>query len=471
MINQNRRNFLKTSAVGAAGLVAASSGVDKVFANTTAVGFVKGAEINPNISNFRVVYITDPAMLDGGTNANYGNLNSGSGKAKIDIIKKNMDKMACALANKVDPTDAWKTIFQKPDAKEWKDVTVAIKVNMLGDFQPLKPTLSAFCDALNVVGINLANITVYDATKDACNGAYGGFKNPVKTSNGENNRWPSSMGYQADGIVKNKDILISFVTNKNHKDWGWYTLNMKNHTGTINKNWNSGNLCPPDDLTLVKINQCDAIMGNPGPGVPHKQQLVFIDSLFGSKNGSWGGGADCAPCMLMMGTLAPVVDWACVKNVRKALLGVGDENRMKKMFTDFGFTDADADLVIKPAGKVDAKVGGWVDAAKFEPSVAIKHQATEGLRNTNRSIELAVNGSGFSAASTRIALKHNSSITSVVINNMQGKLIRTLELTGNGDRVVWDGLNNAGRSVRSGTYVAAIHSGSSVATGKITLSR
>jgi hypothetical protein len=471
MVKQNRRSFLKTSAVGTAGIVAASSGVQEVLAKTAAVGFEDGAVINPKISNLRVVYIKDAAMLDGGTSASYGNHSAACGKAKADVIKANVDKMACALAYKLDPVEAWKTIFMKPDAKEWKDVKVGIKVNMLGDFQPLKATLSALCDGLKTAGVDLANIQVYDATKGGAGRCFNGFKDPVKVGSGSNGRFKSSMGYDANNICKEVDILISFVTNKCHQGWGKFTLNMKNHTGSLNKNWSDGSLCPEGQTALVKMGRCDAIMGNPGAGVPHKQQLAFIDSLFGSKNGDWGGGSDCAPCYLMMGTLAPVVDWACVKNIRETVMGVGgqDVSGMKTMFKGFGFTDADADLVLKAPAKTDALTGGWVDAAI---GVAVQPRSFASAQTNSRAVELAVSAAGFSAASTRIALNHSSSISSVVINNMQGKLIRTLELAkGNGDRVVWDGLNNAGRSVRSGTYVVSIHSGSSVATGKITLSR
>ena len=47
----------------------------------------------------------------------------------VDKIQANIDNMAMNLAQKGSAKEAWATIFQKPDSKEWSEVKVAIKVN------------------------------------------------------------------------------------------------------------------------------------------------------------------------------------------------------------------------------------------------------------------------------------------------------------------------------------------------------
>jgi hypothetical protein len=465
MLRQNRRDFLKTSAAGAAGLMATGAGVKTVFGKTSAGGWTTGMAINPGISNLRVAWIKDNKMLNNGEQTGYGDLGSANGKADAALVKTNLDKCAMALANTEKADDAWKKIFQKPTTKEWKDVTAAIKVNMLGSYQPVRPVLKAICDGLKAAGVEFKNITVYDATKDGCIGAYGGFYGDVKTSNGSGS-WKCNVNEDATNVIKDVDILISCVANKCHQGWGKYTLNLKNHIGSVRYH------CPDNDEHLAKINQSDAIIGNPGPGKPPKQQLCVVDSLFGSINGDWGGGTDLpSPCVLIMGTLAPSVDLACVQKVKKDIMkGNPDVNRMTSLFKNFGYADADATTVLKDTGSSEATIGGWVDAKAYVPTVATKQPTLESSP-TGRTVDFSVNAPGYLPTSTKLVINHSSNM-SLSVTNLQGRLVRSLELPANmSNSVIWDGRDNTGRLVRSGRYIATIRSGNSVVTSKFTMSK
>ena len=126
-----RRDFLKMTAAGAAGLALARPGMASAAAVWPATGALA---INPNISNLRVVSCHDPLMITGQTglgNAtwNYAGWNAAVNEAKI---MSNMDQMAMELTQTTTAAAAWQMIFQKPATKTWGNVIVAIKLNLLG---------------------------------------------------------------------------------------------------------------------------------------------------------------------------------------------------------------------------------------------------------------------------------------------------------------------------------------------------
>src|SRR5271157_2116775 len=105
--NLGRRDFLKKTAVGAAGLTAGMS----LLKPAKAMGsWTTGMAINPNISNLRVVCMYDTKMV---TNANLSNfsLSSYVGATDKTVIASNMDCMAMSLSQKSTAATAWSTIF------------------------------------------------------------------------------------------------------------------------------------------------------------------------------------------------------------------------------------------------------------------------------------------------------------------------------------------------------------------------
>ena len=125
---QKRRDFLKTAAAGAIGITAVR--FNRIFASPKAWTKV---QINPAIDNTRVICCHDTKMLTSTPNQTFASMNSAVNAA---AVSSNLDQMAMLLTQKSTAADAWSTIFQKPAAKSWSSVRVAMKTNGIGGLHP-----------------------------------------------------------------------------------------------------------------------------------------------------------------------------------------------------------------------------------------------------------------------------------------------------------------------------------------------
>jgi hypothetical protein len=113
-------HFLKVATVGVTGLALVRA--NRALAAWPASGTM---DINPDISNMRVVACKDTAMITGTpTSMTFENENVVIDSARVHA---NMDAMAMQLADKGTVDEAWKTIFRS--SKAWSSTRVAIKVN------------------------------------------------------------------------------------------------------------------------------------------------------------------------------------------------------------------------------------------------------------------------------------------------------------------------------------------------------
>ena len=372
---ENRRNFLKASALSAVGLMIAG-GHKKVFAQSwspwPATGYM---QINPDIDNCRVAFMRDPSMLLTTGTYDFSNFNqTGIDYAKA---KANIDKMACALAKKNIVGDAWQRIFRKPDAKSWGQVTVAMKVNAVGGYSPCVPAVGKLCEALNGLGVPYANITIFDAgdaTGNGCVDKYGPFKTsgklpPVTISSRGTDTIVSIVDepWPCQNFVLNADILITCAIDKGHDQrdkFGGVTMSLKNHTGTIKYS------CATSLTQLLNYHKSTAILGTPGPGVPVRQQLAFVDSTWAGAPGSWGGAVDNGAVLntFIMGTFPGAVDYLTAVKVRNQLYPInsdGTVNRtlINRYMTDFGYSDAERVALETMDPNADSKGRGFADAS------------------------------------------------------------------------------------------------------------
>ena len=103
-MKKERRDFLKLTTVGATGLVLTRPNF--AWAAWPSSGKL---ELNPDISNMRVVACVDPAMMKSTpTSTAFATQNAAVDYAKVQA---NMDAMAMTLTNKSSPDEAWRTIF------------------------------------------------------------------------------------------------------------------------------------------------------------------------------------------------------------------------------------------------------------------------------------------------------------------------------------------------------------------------
>jgi len=355
-MQKQRRDFLKITAAGAAGLALARA--DRAFAAWPASGTLA---VNPNISNMRVVACYDTKMMGTPASTTFAAENAAVDSARVQA---NMDAMAMQLANQSTADAAWKAIFRS--SKAWASTKVAIKLNTLEPRNMARVAIvQKFCNILSGFGVLPANVIIYDG-QSAYTGATSNYtsyfsatdttKTPAVVSNlnsalGGTVSAPIPGGSSATctASIANGgiDILINIANNKGHDLMGRATLCMKNHFGTF---------APKHDINyLFNINKSDAILG----GNPVRQQLCFVDSLLANKVSN-AGAPDVMPNYLVMGVFAPAVDYLTIKKVREAVMGcTHDAATIDSYLTTFGYATTDPVWVlVPPAGGAPTADGG-----------------------------------------------------------------------------------------------------------------
>lgn len=362
-IVNSRREFLKTAATGAAGAVLASSTIARAFnLQKTTAAWRAGLKINPAIDNFKVVSCYDEGMVINKIAGDFARQNE---SVDTTLIEKNMDGMAVQLTLRSTAATAWSTIFQRPASKQWNQVIVAIKVNCSNVLNmPRVAVVNKLCIELIALGVLPRNITIYDSCAnawgtgkytDADGNPVAGLDSGVIVSNtdattdagpvvpiGSETLICSSVVAQKnadDSISYLPDIIINCAVNKGHLDeYGGFTMTMKNHIGTIKFD------CPSAQ-ELIDINQSEAIIGQGTSGIPCRQQLCIIDSLWASTTGPTDAN-DKYPCRIIMGTLAPVVDYLTAEKVRKDVMNVTyNTTVVDTWLSAFGYAPSDPEWI------------------------------------------------------------------------------------------------------------------------------
>jgi hypothetical protein len=361
-MQEQRRDFLKITAAGAAGLALAR--VNRAFAAWPSTGTLA---VNPTISNMRVVGCVDTKMMKSTPQTTFAAENAAVDAARLQA---NMDAMAMQLAQ-VDTADAaWKAIFRS--GKDWAATKVAIKINSLEPANAAHIAIvQKFCTVIAGLGVPPANIIVYDG-QTAYNGKTSNYASYISLSDttkiaavlsNQNGSLggtvsapiPGGSNATCTAAIANGtiDILINIANNKGHDLMGRATLCMKNHFGTF---------APKHDINyLLNINKSDAILG----GTPVRQQLCFVDSLFANKTQNIGI-PEVMPCYLVMGVFAPAVDYLTIKKVREGVMGcTHDAATINSYLTTFGYATTDPLWVLVPpaSGGTNADGGAGADAA------------------------------------------------------------------------------------------------------------
>ena len=356
-----RRHFLKMTAVGATGL--ALGRARPAFAAWPASGTL---DINPDISNLRVVACVDTAMMKSKpTGTTFAAENAVMDSARVQA---DMDAMAMQLANASSADAAWKTIFRS--SKPWASTIVAIKVNVTEpQNMPRVAVIEKICRVFASLGVPASNVIVYDGGPSSFASNTSNYTSYFSTT--DTSKIPGTISHLNDGlggttnaalpngssatctadIAKGKvDILVSIAVNKGHPNFGGATLCMKNHFGTF--------LANHTDLNnyIFNINKSDAIVG----GTPVRQQLCIVDSIIANKASNTGP-PEAMPCYLVMGTFAPAVDYLTVKKLREAVMSAThDSTVIDSYMTTFGYTTKDPQWILVPpaAATADAGAGG-----------------------------------------------------------------------------------------------------------------
>jgi len=265
-----------------------------------------------------------------------------------------MDLLAVQLAQTASAPEAWASLFQKPEAKAWSDVVVAIKVNCLYDgLMAHVAIIGKVCNELIALGVLPSNISIFDSVHPtpAYYGSYVGnglaagvtlptvSRDGIEIPVGTETLLCTSVIARKDGdgkIVYVPDLVINIPVNKGHlKAFGGFTMAMKNHVGTM---YCSGiAICPPF-ARLIAMNKSEALLG----GTPARQQLIIVDSLWAAKDGP-SSPITGSPACISMGIFAPITDYLVAKKVREQRMNVTshDATLLSRMVTEFGYAEAE----------------------------------------------------------------------------------------------------------------------------------
>ncbi len=342
----SRRNFFSTAAAAVAGI--ACSRYFTVFGEEIRGAWVNGKQINPAIDNFRVVNCFDTSMIK--EDPKKWDALSQNAPVLAERVRANINAMACALAQKASPAEAWAVIFRKPEAKQWAEVKVAIKPN--GDSKNITrvAVIDAICSALIGLGVLPENIVLYGYAKVSVDQTVNfrpfvgkGLPAGIVLSHGHDALGgiaktaipkPHAGNFDcAAALVRGSiDILVNIAVNKGHMlhTFGGISLTMKNHAGTFEMplRFHAGG-----GLNyIIAFNKSEAILG----GAPPRQQLCIVDSLWANTSGP-DGVPNKRPASLSMGTFGPAVDWAVAKRIREPMMGCKHPKFLEKILTEFGY--------------------------------------------------------------------------------------------------------------------------------------
>jgi hypothetical protein len=478
--SESRRNFLKTSAIGAAGLAIIGPGMKKATAADVTVKLVDltKTQINQDINNLRVAYITDAAMVRSNVWQGFATFNSPTGTTNgvvYSAVKANMDKLACALANKTDPAVAWDTILKIPSSKTWATAKAVIKINGIGNattsLHASVPILVKLIEVLMGKGMPAANITIFDmplssitSLAPAIYSSFQGAGKPIPAgvvlgAAGTDNVavFPAGWRMTATRWLPDADIYINVANNKGHDRTAMFsgvTMCLKNNFGTVCFNHNNAPVGYNGMDWMAAANSCDYILGDIPATYPAKGQLCIIDSLWLGNASDWAGAASNGnnANTILMGTFAGALDYVGTKLIRIPKLPAGINLTIVDQFmTKFGYTAADITTIMTEttvAGK------GLVDASKITMDETVPYES----RNLARRgyVRFSVSGNGIRPLNATLYLAEGEMAQSAALYTVQGKLVRTLSFRPGADAIDWDGKTESGRIAGAGTYIVKI---------------
>ncbi len=391
-----RRNFLKMTAAGAAGL--AFGKPSKAFAAWPTTGTMN---INSTINNMRVVACYDTRMMSTPTAMTFAAENAAVNSAQVAA---NMDAMAMSLAGTTTASTAWSTIFTS--SKAWSATKVAIKVNTIEPKNMARvAVIQKFCEVIAGLGVPPANIIVYDGNATFGGGMsnytpYFSLTDATKIQAVLSN-YNDSLGgtvstpipggtsatCSADIANGTIDILINIFEQQR-------TRHVVQRRRDVEPKEPFRHIRSDHELDYIfNINKSDAIIG----GTPVRQQLCFIDSLIANKASNTGT-PEVMPNYLVMGTFGPAVDYATIENLRKTVLGItpASQSIMDSYITTFGYATTDPQWIVVQPASADGGVTGSSGSSSGSSSSSGSRPASSSSSSSGSSSS----GAGPSGSST-----------------------------------------------------------------------
>jgi hypothetical protein len=302
-MNPERRDFLKLSAAGAAGIALTSGGISKVFAasSRTAAGT---APLNKWPGRVVINFNKNarPPVVDTTKTPPTYAFNVAPTAEQITVIKKMVDDSIKLLTGQTDIGLAWKAIFPSSGANALTATSkIAIKIPLGCNSSLSAPhytSVQAIVDGLTKMDFNgikfpVANISFYDG---ACSNNFGsagytaanfpgismvyGSYGANYTDGAENNASPA-VKQQYSTVLHNADFLINVFSPRGHGSaFGNFTLGFKNHYGTYPPAYHDA----PNGGQYLRAISCTGVVYN-------KNVLSICSGIFGQYEGNGPGGS------------------------------------------------------------------------------------------------------------------------------------------------------------------------------------
>ncbi len=348
-----RRRFVKGSLIVGAAVTACPT----LLIPRVRAAWAKRTPLHPQINDLRVVGLTDKAMSRAEEPAT--SWRRQNELVDQEVVWANIDRLACSLAERGYPSEAWRAIFVKPPYKSWSDTVVAIKTNNIGRQHTRSAVMGKICHVLHdTLGVKPFNIHIYDAChgrnmsrdtpfeglpegcriEDTWGGSHTATMVPAPWKDGKGQA--QCIKPLVDGTV---DILVNIAVCKGHSSrFGRFTMTMKNHFGTFSpKPGHKGSSFE----YLLAINQTPEILGpmdrRTGRLLYPRQQICLVDALWASEGGP-GGTPSHQPNFLAMGVAAPLVDYLVATDFRRRTMGWQiNMKALREMLAAFGYHQGD----------------------------------------------------------------------------------------------------------------------------------
>ncbi len=348
-----RRRFVKGSLIVGTAVTACPT----LLIPRVRAAWAKRTPLHPQINDLRVVGLTDKAMSRAEEPAT--SWRRQNELVDQEVVWANIDRLACSLAERGYPSEAWRAIFVKPPYKSWSDTVVAIKTNNIGRQHTRSAVMGKICHVLHdTLGVKPFNIHIYDAChgrnmsrdtpfeglpegcriEDTWGGSHTATMVPAPWKDGKGQA--QCIKPLVDGTV---DILVNIAVCKGHSSrFGRFTMTMKNHFGTFSpKPGHKGSSFE----YLLAINQTPEILGpmdrRTGRLLYPRQQICLVDALWASEGGP-GGTPSHQPNFLAMGVAAPLVDYLVATDFRRRTMGWQiNMKALREMLAAFGYHQGD----------------------------------------------------------------------------------------------------------------------------------
>ncbi len=348
-----RRRFVKGSLIVGTAVTACPT----LLIPRVRAAWAKRSPLHPQINDLRVVGLTDKAMSRAEEPAT--SWRRQNELVDQEVVWANIDRLACSLAERGYPSEAWRAIFVKPPYKSWSDTVVAIKTNNIGRQHTRSAVMGKICHVLHdTLGVKPFNIHIYDAChgrnmsrdtpfeglpegcriEDTWGGSHTATMVPAPWKDGKGQA--QCIKPLVDGTV---DILVNIAVCKGHSSrFGRFTMTMKNHFGTFSpKPGHKGSSFE----YLLAINQTPEILGpmdrRTGRLLYPRQQICLVDALWASEGGP-GGTPSHQPNFLAMGVAAPLVDYLVATDFRRRTMGWQiNMKALREMLAAFGYHQGD----------------------------------------------------------------------------------------------------------------------------------